>query len=119
MASHLLIWQPYSIQMHAMLLKCKADVNSTTDAGFTPLQKAAMHGCCKACRQLCNTEAVNIKGPKVYQTNKEIYVNWQNNDKNTVLHLVIAARDKAVMKSTYIWPFKRYEDCKTFNQNGR
>ena len=97
----------------AMLLKCKADVNSTTDAGFTPLQKAAMHGCCKACRQLCNTEAVNIKGPKVYQTNKEIYVNWQNNDKNTVLDLVIAARDKAIMKSTYIWPYKRWEDRST------
>ena len=94
----------------AMLLKYQADVNSTTNAGFTPLQKAVMHGCYKACKQLCYRIATNKKGQNVYYKNEEIDINKQNNDKNTALHLVIVARDQAVMKSTKIWPFKRWKD---------
>ena len=94
----------------SMLLNYKADVNSTTNAGFTPLQKAAMNGCYKACRQLCYRVATSQEGAKVYHKNEEIDTNRQNNDKNTALHLVIAARDQAVMKSTKIWPFKRWKD---------
>lgn len=93
-----------------VLLRKGADVNITTNAGFTPLQKAAMYGCHKACRQLCIIKITTVKGRKTYDMNEKINVNWQNNAKETALHLVIAARDQAIMKSTKIWPFKRYND---------
>ena len=35
-----------------MLLKYRADVNSTTNYGYTPLQYAAKNGCYKVCRLL-------------------------------------------------------------------
>ena len=100
----------FNTEACAVLLKMGADVNSTTNAGFTPLQKAAMHGCHRACRQLCRIEVTYAKGRKTYYMNEKVNVNWQNNAKETALHLVIAARDQAIMKSTKIWPFKRYND---------
>ena len=96
-----------------MLLKYGADVNSTTNAGSTPLQKAAMHGCCKACRSLCTIEEMNFKVRIVYDKNEYINLNWQSYDKETALHQVNAARDKAIMKSKKIWQFKRCRDCHT------
>ena len=93
-----------------MLLKYGADVNSTTNAGFTPLQKAAVHGCYKACRSLCRIEEMNIKGRIVYHKNEYININWQSYDKETALHQVIDARNQAIMKSKKIWPFKRCRD---------
>ena len=100
----------FNTEVCAVVLKMGTDVNSTTKAGFTPLQKVAMHGCHRACRQLCMIEITSAKGRKTYYTNEKINVNWQNNAKETALHLVIAARDQAIMKSTKIWPFKRYNN---------
>ena len=84
----------------ATLLKYNADVNSTTSLGYTPLQYAAKHGCYKACRLLGMLEATNIKGRPIYSTNDELNINWQNCYEETALHLVIDARDGAIMKST-------------------
>ena len=59
------------------LLKFSADINSTTKAGLTPLQKAAMNGNYNVCRILCE--------------NKKIDVNWQVNSSNdeTALHQAV------------------------------
>ena len=94
----------------ATLLKYGADVNSTTNLGYTPLQYAAKHGCYKACRLLCISEGTNFKGRPVYFINDVLNVNWQNCCKETALHLVIDARDGAIMKSKEKWPFNVCED---------
>ena len=93
-----------------MLLKYKADINSTTNLGYTPLQYAAKHGCYKACRRLCMLKETNCKGRPVYSINEELNINWQNCCKETALHLVIDARDGAIMKSKKKWPFNVCED---------
>ena len=94
----------------AMLLKYNADVNSTTNLGYTPLQYAAKHGCYKACRQLYMLEEINCRGRSMYYINEDLKVNWQNCYEETALHLVIDARDGAIMKSKKKWPFNVCED---------
>ena len=94
----------------AMLLKYNADVNSTTNLGYTPLQYAAKHGCYKACRRLGILEGTNFKGRPVHFINEELNINWQNCYEETALHLVIDARDGAIMKSKKKWPFNVCED---------
>ena len=94
----------------ATLLKYNADVNSTTSLGYTPLQYAAKHGYYKACRLLGMLEATNIKGRPIYSTNDELNIDWQNCYEETALHLVIDARDGAIMKSRKKWPFNVCED---------
>ena len=94
----------------AMLLKYKADVNSTTNLGCTPLQYAAKHGCYKACRLLSILKKTNFRGQPIYYINEDLKVNWQNFYKETALHLVIDARDGAIMKSKKKWPFNVCED---------
>ena len=37
----------------SLLFKYNADVNITTNLGYTPLQYPAKHSCYKACRLLC------------------------------------------------------------------
>ena len=92
----------------AMLLKYDADVNSTTNLGYTPLQYAAKHGCYKACRMLCILERTNVKGRPVFFINEDLNINWQNCYNETALHLVIDARNAAIMQSKNKWP--RCED---------
>ena len=94
----------------AMLLKYDADVNSTTNLGYTPLQYAAKHGCYKACRLLCVSEGTNFRGRPMYYINEDLKINWQNSYEETALHLVIDARDGAIMKSKKKWPFNVCED---------
>ena len=94
----------------SVLLKYEADVNSTTNLGYTPLQYAAKHGQCKACRWLCILESTNVKGRSVYYVNEELNINWKNCYEETALHLVIDARDGAIMKSKKKWPFNICED---------
>ena len=78
----------------SMLLKYNADVNSTTNLGYTPLQYVAKHGQYEACRWLLILERQNFKGWTVYYTNEELNINWQNCYEETALHLVIDARDE-------------------------
>ena len=78
----------------SMLLKYNADVNSTTNLGYTPLQYVAKHGQYEACRCLLILERQNFKGWTVYYTNEELNINWQNCYEETALHLVIDARDE-------------------------
>ena len=92
------------------LLKRNADVNSTTNLGYTPLQYAAKHGQYKACRWLFTLETTNSKGRPVYYINEELNINWQNCYEETALHLVIDARDGAIMKSKKRWPFNICDD---------
>ena len=94
----------------SMLLKYNADVNSTTNSGYTPLQYAAKHGCYKACSLLCILERTNFKGRQEYFINEELNINWHNRYKETALHLVIDARNGAIMQSKERWPFNRCED---------
>ena len=94
----------------SMLLKYNADVNSTTNSGYTPLQYAAKHGCYKACSLLCILERTNFKGGQEYFINEELNINWHNRYKETALHLVIDARNGAIMQSKERWPFNRCED---------
>ena len=94
----------------SMLLKYKADVNSTTNLGYTPLQYAAKHGKYKACRWLYILESTNFKGRPIYYINEELNINWKNCYEETALHLVIDARDGAIMKSKKKWPFSICED---------
>ena len=94
----------------AMLLKHDAEVNSTTNSGYTPLQYAAKHGCYKACRLLCILEGTNFKGQSVYSINEKLNINWQNCFEETALHLVIDARNAAIMQSKKKWPFNICED---------
>ena len=94
----------------SMLLKYNADVNSTTNLGYTPLQYAAKHGQLKACRWLFTLESTNFKGRPVYFINEELNINWQNCYEETALHLVIDARYGAIMKSKKKWPFNICED---------
>ena len=94
----------------SMLLKYKADVNSTTNLGYTPLQYAARHGQYKACRWLNILEGTNFKGQKFYYVNEELNVNWKNCYEETALHLVIDVRDGAIIKSKKKWPFNICED---------
>ena len=60
------------------LLQFGADINSVTNEGFTPLQKAAISGSYNVCRILCE--------------NKMINVNWQNKNKETALHQALFHR---------------------------
>ena len=46
----------------SMLLRYKADINSTTSLGYTPLQYAAKHGQYEACRWLYILQSTNFKG---------------------------------------------------------
>ena len=94
----------------SMLLKYNADVNTTTNLGYTPLQYAAKHGHYKACRWLFTLESTNFKGRPVYYVNEELNINWKNCYQETALHLVIDARDGAIMKSEKKWPFNTCED---------
>ena len=94
----------------SMLLKYNADVNSTTNLGYTPLQYAAKHGHYKACKWLYILESTNFKGRPVYYFNEELNINWKNCYHETALHLVIDARDGAIMKSKKKWPFKICKD---------
>ena len=94
----------------SMLLKYNANVNNTTNLGYTPLQYAAKHGCYKACKLLCMLQRTNCKGRPVYFVNEELNINWQNCYEETALHLVIDARDGAIMKSKKKWPFNVCED---------
>ena len=92
------------------LLKHYADVNSTTNLGYSLLQYAAKHGCYKACRHLCILERTNFKGRPIYFNNKELNVNWQNCYQETALHLVVDSRNGAIMQSKKKWPFNICED---------
>ena len=94
----------------SMLLKYKADVNSTTNLGYTPLQYAGKYSHFKACRWLYILERTNFKGPPLYCINEELNINWKNCYQETALHLVIDARDGAIMKSKKKWPFNKCED---------
>ena len=94
----------------SMLLKYNADVNSTTNLGYTPLQYAAKHGQYEACRWLCILDSINSKGRPVYYINEELNVNWKNCYQETALHLVIDACNGTIMKSKKKWPFNRCED---------
>ena len=94
----------------SMLLKYNADVNSTTESRYTPLQYAAKHGCYKACRLLCILERTNFKGRTVYYINEDLNIDWQNRFEETALHLVIDARVGAIMQSKKKWPFNVCED---------
>ena len=94
----------------SMLLKYKAEVNITTNLGYTPLPYAAKHGCYKACRLLCILEGTNFKGRLVYFINEELNINWQNCYQETALHLVIDICDGAIMQSKKKWPFDICED---------
>ena len=94
----------------SMLLKYEANVNSTTNLGYTPLQYAAKHGQYKACRWLCILESTNFKGQPVYYINEELNINWQNCYEETALHLVINARDGAITKSKKKWFFNICRD---------
>ena len=94
----------------AMLLKCNADVNSTTNLGYTPLQYAAKHGCYKACRLLCILEQKNSRGRPMFFINEDLKINWQNCYEETALHLVIDTRNGAIMKSKKKWPFNVCDD---------
>ena len=100
----------HNTESSSMLLKYNADVNSTTNLGYTPLQYAAKHGCYEACRWLCILEGTNYKGRPVYFNNEELNINWQNHYEETALHLVIDARDGAIMKSRKKWPFNVCDD---------
>ena len=53
-----------------MLLKYDADVNSTTELGYTRLQYAAKYGWYKACRLLCILKRQNFKSRPVYYINE-------------------------------------------------
>ena len=92
------------------LLKHCADVNSTTNLGYSPLQYAAKHGYYKACRHLCILERTNFKGRPIYFNNEELNVNWQNCYQETALHLVVDSRNGAIMQSKKKWPFNICED---------
>ena len=94
----------------SMLLKYNADVNTITNLGYTPLQYAAKHGHYKSCRWLFTLESTNFKGRPVYYVNEELNINWKNCYQETALHLVIDARDGAIMKSKKKWPFNICED---------
>ena len=94
----------------SILLKYNANVNRTTNLGYAPLQYAAKHGCYKACKLLCILQGTNFKGRPVYFVNEELNINWQNCYEETALHLVIDARDGAIMKSKKKWPFNVCED---------
>ena len=94
----------------SMLLKYDADVNSTTNLGYTPLQYAAKHGQYKACKWLYILERTNVKGRPVYYINEELNINWKNCYEETALHLVIDARDGAIMKSKKKRPFNICDD---------
>ena len=60
------------------LLQFDADINSVTNEGFTPLQKAVINGNYKVCRILCENKMVNV--------------NWQNKIKETALHQAVFYR---------------------------
>ena len=94
----------------SMLMKYEADVNSTTNLGYTPLQYAAKHGRYEACIWLCILESTNYKGRAVSYINEKLNINWKNCYEETALHLVIDARDGAIMKSKKKWPFNICED---------
>ena len=94
----------------SMLLKYNANANSTSNLGYAPLQYAAKHGCYKACKLLCILQGTNFKGRALYFVNEELNINWKNCYKETALHLVIDARDGAIMKSKRKWPFNVCED---------
>ena len=96
-----------------MLLKYGADVNSTTNYGYTPLQYAAKNGCYKVCRLLCRIEGTNIKGRTIYHLNEKLNASSQNYYKETALHLAINTRDAVIMHSKKKWPFNRCTDCYT------
>ena len=93
-----------------MLLKYEANVNSTTNYGYTPLQYAAKNGCYKACRLLSRTEETNVKSRTVYHLNEKLNVNSQNYYKETALHLTINTRNAIIMHSKKKWPFNRCTD---------
>ena len=94
----------------AMLLKYKADVNSATNYGYTPLQYAGKNGCYKACRLLSRIEKTSFKGRVVYHLNEKLNVNIQNYYGETALHLVINTREAVIMHSKKKWPFNRCAD---------
>ena len=94
----------------SMLLKYNADINSTSNLGYTPLQYAAKHGQYKACRRLYILESINFVDRPAYYINEELSINWKNCYEETALHLVIDARDGAIMKSKKKWPFNVCED---------
>ena len=94
----------------SMLLQYDADVNSTTNLGYTPLQYAAQHGCYKACKLLCILQRTNFKGRQFHFINEELNINSQTCRKETALHLVIEARNGAIMQSRKRWPFNICED---------
>ena len=94
----------------SMLLCYHADVNSTNNLGYTSLQYAAKHGCYKACKMLCILQSTNFKGRKVYCINEKLNIDWQNCYEETALHLVIDARNGAIMQSKKKWPFNICED---------
>ena len=93
-----------------MLLKYGADVNSTTNYGYTPLQYAAKNGCYKVCRLLCRIEGTNIKGRTIYHLNEKLNASSQNYYKETSLHLAINTRDAVITHSKKKWPFNRCTD---------
>ena len=94
----------------SILLKYVADVNSVTNYGYTPLQKAAKNGCYKASRLLYRIEETNFEGRIVYRLNEKINPKLQNYYKETALHLVINTRNAVIMHSKNKWPFNRCTD---------
>ena len=94
----------------SMLLKYKADVNSVTKYGYTPLQYAAKNGCYKACRILYRIEETSFKGCKVYYPNEKLNVNLKNYFEEIALHLVITTRNAVIMHSKKQWPYNRSTD---------
>ena len=92
------------------LLKYRADFNSATNYGYTPLHYAVKTGCYKACRLLCRIEQTNLKGRKAYHLNEKLNVNSQNYYKDTALHLAINTRNAVIMHSKRKWPYNRCTD---------
>ena len=93
-----------------MLLRYNADVNSTTNLGYTPFQYAIKYGCPKACRWLFIEIQANFRGREVFHFNQNLNINWQNNYGETALHLAIDSRNAIVMQSEERWPFNVTSD---------
>ena len=93
-----------------VLLKYEADVNRSTNYGYTALQYAAKNGCYKACRQLSRIEETDFKGCTVYHRREQLNVNSQNYYKETALHLVINTPNAVIMHSKKKWPFNKCSD---------
>lgn len=86
-------------EARTMLLKYDADVNSTSNLGYTPMQYAARHGWYKACKLVSILKRLSFKGGPVYYINENLNINWQNRYNEIALRLIIDSRNAAIMQS--------------------